>query len=99
MRLRVAAGDATAETPLVVLYDVHPPQQDERDLLAAWATTHGGRTFQSTEIEQLRESLAAALPDTRSNVRWHWMRSPWWIVPFAVALGVEWRERRRRGKR
>jgi hypothetical protein len=45
-------------------------------------------------IQSLLEPSAPAVPVER-----HPMRSPWWILPFAACLGVEWWDRRRRGLR
>lgn len=36
---------------------------------------------------------------TRVSATWRPMRSPWWIVPFVGALGIEWYGRRRAGRR
>ncbi len=72
---------------------------DERALVKAWASAHGGRTFGEGELASLAPALSAALKPAAENRTDHPMRSPWWIVPFAAALGVEWWNRRRRGLR
>jgi hypothetical protein len=48
-------------------------------------------------LDALPGLVRAALQAERRRERWHPMRSAWWIVPFAAALGGEWWWRRRRG--
>jgi hypothetical protein len=43
--------------------------------------------------------VAAAVDPPAERRVIHPMRSPWWIVPFGLALGGEWWLRRRRGGR
>ena len=48
------------------------------------------------DVTAARDALAALeAGEQQTEVRP--MRSPWWIVPFAVFLGVEWAIRRRAG--
>ena len=72
---------------------------DERDLLRAWASSRGGAVIAEPDLGTLSETIARAAspPIERRVVRP--MRSPWWIVPFGLALGAEWWLRRRRGGR
>ena len=44
-----------------------------------------------------RGRVIAALRQQPRPDRVHPMRSAWWIAPFAIALGLEWWSRRRRG--
>jgi hypothetical protein len=65
------------------------------------AAAHGGVDGRSADatalVEQVGKQLAAA---GRSESVTIWpMRSPWWLVPFVAALGVEWVARRRAGLR
>ena len=50
-------------------------------------------------VPDLVSSLAAHLPARAVDVRVHPMRSPWWSVPFALALCIEWGWRRMHGAR
>ena len=98
-RLRVTAGDATAEAPVIVVDSARQPEKDDTEAIAAWAAARGGGALSAGNTDELRAALAAALPEVRADVRWHVLRSPWWIVPFALTLGLEWRDRRRRRMR
>jgi hypothetical protein len=70
---------------------------DEPQLVAALVASRGGETVEAARSAELAGLLRSSLdPDARLE-RWHPMRSPWWIVPFALALGYEWWSRRRRG--
>jgi hypothetical protein len=64
--------------------------------LAAWTSSRKGRVFSENEIAGLATALTAELAPAREDIRWHPMRSAWWIVPFAVLLGAEWLQRRKR---
>lgn len=88
---------ASAEVPLRVAPDASPARPDGPALLRQWATLRGGVALPSSRVAALPSELARVLrPDTRT-VTWHPMRSPWWILPFALALAGEWWLRRRRG--
>lgn len=47
--------------------------------------------------DALRNDLRLAFPEHRAPVAAHPMRYAWWIVPFTLLLGYEWRWRRERG--
>jgi hypothetical protein len=65
------------------------------------ALAHGGTPARPAELTALTASLRAHLDAARQreNVTFGPMRSPWWLVPFALALGLEWGLRRRSGLR
>ncbi|MDQ3071385.1 MAG: hypothetical protein M3R55_16850 [Acidobacteriota bacterium] len=67
--------------------------------LAALASTHGGTFIAGGSLDATRDALRDAFPAHAIPVETRPMRSPWWIVPFAVLLGSEWMWRRRRGLR
>jgi hypothetical protein len=98
-RLRVRAGDQEAVAALAIVDHARQPLPDQIDLLGWWASTRGGRLWAEGKMEALRAAVTEAVPAERARVRRHVMRSPWWIVPFALALGFEWRSRRRQGRR
>lgn len=91
------AGDR-ARLPLVVA-----PRAAEADpgsdpaFLALWSRARGGALFPAREGDALVDALEAALDLERRPEGYHPMRSPWWIVPFALLLAGEWWIRRRRG--
>jgi hypothetical protein len=57
----------------------------------------GGKVVDSGDEAALVAHLAAFASPERTSIPVHPMRSPWWIAPFAAALGLEWWGRRRRG--
>lgn len=96
-RVRVTNGDAQARALIAVESSPAHASPDEADLVAAWTRAHGGRIFEAEEVDRLAGSLLDTLQPTSRRVPWHPMRSAWWIVPFTLALGLEWWLRRRRG--
>jgi hypothetical protein len=90
-------GYGSGSASLLVMNDAHSPAFEEPELVAMWASAHGGSVVPATEMETLPGRMASALPTESRRVAWHPMRSGWWIIPFALALGAEWWWRRRRG--
>ena len=88
---------SSGSAPLLVMNDARAPAPEEPEFVAMWASAHGGSVVPATEMETLPDRLAAALAAESRRVSWHPMRSGWWIIPFALALGTEWWWRRRRG--
>jgi hypothetical protein len=91
-----AGGETAAD--LVVSPDAATIAADP-ERLETWTSAHGGRVVPLSTIADPRDGLAATLdavvtPGTRP-VLWRPMRSAWWIVPFALALGADWWLRRR----
>jgi hypothetical protein len=91
-----ARGDARGEAIVAVDADASLPP-DPPDRMSAWAGARKGRVFGETELGALSAALLEQLAPVREDVRWHPMRSPWWIVPFAGLLAAEWIARRKRG--
>lgn len=100
-RLVVTHPTAAARAEFLV---VEPAQQsapvpDDDGRLAAFASSRGGKVIPMADVETLPSRLASAMPPTLATRPSHVMRSPWWMVPFAMLLAVEWSSRRRRGAR
>jgi hypothetical protein len=95
-QVTVTAGTDRGMAPIVVIDQVTRPDDTAAALLAAWATTRGGRVLPAGDTHALEAALASAIPPVRRPARIHPFRSAWWIVPFAGALGGEWWLRRRR---
>ena len=76
-----------------------PGTPDERGLIAAWVASRKGIVVGESQIGQLPDALERRLdrPEQMHAVRP--MRSAWWILPLALALGGEWWLRRRSGTR
>ena len=86
-------GDATATVTASV---VHASAADS-DALALAAGATGGRAFPVTDVSGLVAAMRDAHPPQRTVRAGRPMRSPWWMVPFAALLCVEWAVRRKRG--
>ena len=96
-RVAVSGDGARGDAPIIVTSDARHPSPDDRDLLAAWVASRGGRTLSSSQLSELPSTLIAAIHPVVRAEMWHPMRSAWWIVPFALWLSAEWWMRRRRG--
>jgi hypothetical protein len=97
-RVVVTADGNRADVPILV-GDADRAMSDDRDLVTAWTATRGGRVFAASALGDLASSLADAIRPAARAETWHPMRSPWWIVPFALLASAEWWLRRRRGLR
>ena len=98
-RVSMAAGGRTADASLMVSADARTDAPVDRSVSSAWATSRGGKLFQARDIGKLPAALNAAVQPRSERTIWHPFRSAWWIVPFVLALSVEWWLRRRRGLR
>ena len=83
---------------LAAEHEVSPAGADPEGLALAVASS-GGLMRTRDCVADLVSSLAAGLPARAVDVRVHPMRSPWWSVPFALALCIEWGWRRMHGAR
>jgi hypothetical protein len=92
--VRVTAAGASAEVPLLVDGDVVQPARDTPRALEFLAKATGGTVLR--HVTAARHALAAIEAGEQST-EIRPMRSPWWIVPFAGLLAVEWSIRRRAG--
>jgi hypothetical protein len=93
-----ASGDGfTANAPLVVASDVARSGGDDMDLLHAVVESRGGSVIPESRLDELAPALVRAIRPQPRLETWHPMRSAWWILPFAFALGGEWFIRRRSG--
>jgi hypothetical protein len=98
-RVSVATNGRTVEVPFVVSADARVAAPSSPTFSSAWATSRGGRLFQARDLEQLPAALDAAIQPGSERTTWHPFRSAWWIVPFVLALSMEWWLRRRQGLR
>jgi hypothetical protein len=78
---------------------VSRPDDIDPDDLTLTAAASGGELRTSGRALEVVAALAARYPATPVAARVHPMRSPWWCVPFALALCVEWGWRRLHGAR
>ena len=94
----VASGADSVAIPVVVVADARPPV-GPRAALDALVAASGGRSFDDDELGALTTALKAAIQPAVHPEPWNPMRSPWWILPFALLLSAEWWLRRRGGER
>lgn len=90
-------GADTARASFVVAEHVARDADDTPALMTAWSASRGGRVLPRDQLDSLPSILRALVRPVARATEWHPMRSPWWIVPFALALGAEWWLRRRHG--
>jgi len=95
----VTMGRATADAIVTVADDVSRASEPDAEGLALAARASGGDVKPSREVGALVASIATRVPARQERVFAHPMRSPWWLLPFAGALTVEWAWRRKRGSR
>lgn len=98
-RLVVESNGSRVTTDLLVRDDAAPAPPMARSHLEAWGAAQSGAVIPATRIDDLAAVLHAAITLDSATVVVHPLRSGWWLVPFAFALGAEWWLRRRRGDR
>ncbi len=99
----VVTQEASAATANGVATATHGRELPPVELLEAWTSATGGRLLHVDALDELPAVMKGLLANQpRPPVQrapWHPMRSGWWILPLALALGGEWWLRRRRGAR
>lgn len=95
-QLLLTHASDSLRVPLVVGH-VRQDLDDAPQLLGAWASAHHGSVIAADNPRALTQAVRDAQQAVAHARPWHPMRSPWWIVPFALALAGEWWLRRRRG--
>ncbi len=96
--LTVAANGATIDVPVVVDRSA-PLSAIPSTLFAQWIAAHGGTIVEASQLGDLAPRITRALHLASRVETRHPMRSPWWVLPFTLALSAEWWLRRRRGMR
>jgi hypothetical protein len=76
-----------------------PPVDGTDSALSAFASSRGGAVIPMSDVASLPSRVLDALGPSPVDDLVRPMQSPWWIVPFAGLLSVEWWSRRRRGAR
>lgn len=90
---------AADEFVVVDAADMRRPIPERDALLDAFASSRGGAVVPMADLTTLPDRLTAAVATSPAETPIHPMHSPFWIVPFAGLLAVEWWSRRRRGMR
>jgi hypothetical protein len=97
-RVAASAGEAP---PAAAVFRVAP--RPARSIAASFDELEdrvrftGGWSVHAGQEAELAEHLRRATPDRAELVTVYPMRSPWWMLPLAACLGIEWWDRRRRG--
>lgn len=92
-----------ADTVKAPLYSGLGPTDVPIEQLQHWTKSVAGGmvtddiTGTGGSFDSLVEAITKATPLSVQPYPWYPLRSPWWIVPLAVALATEWWLRRRRG--
>jgi hypothetical protein len=89
--------DETVRLPLKVSAEAGAHRPDDPELLVAWAGTRGGGVLEAGDPSTLVDGIRHAVGNPAPRDPGHPFRSPWWILPLALALAGEWTWRRRRG--
>lgn len=99
VKATLAGGATPIDAQTVVLVTAAPPPGHAHSAaaLTALAASHGGSVVANES--ELRSALDAAFGAHAAAVDVHPMRSAWWLVPFVLGLGLEWKWRRERGLR
>lgn len=98
-RYRLVVAGGVSEFLVVEPGAVQRTLPGDHTWLTAFATSHGGEAIPIADAGTLAPRIVAAASTTPVDTPTRPMRSPWWIVPFAGLLAVEWWSRRRRGAR
>ncbi len=95
----VSSGSRRADAVLVVDDRIASPAPFDPQGLRIAAVASGGVARPPDRIGDLVAAIASRFPAQQIPVTTHPMRSPWWCVPFAMALCLEWIWRRMHGER
>jgi hypothetical protein len=96
--LAVSRGDARGDARITALVDVNRGADAHPEALALLVRTTGGEIASPDRLADLITKLEARYAPQPQEVRVHPMRSPLWMLPFALALTVEWGWRRLKGR-
>lgn len=93
--VEVAVNDARAVSGIAIATHPSRPAGETLATLERATRASGGLVTDEDNLEVIRALNTTTAVYGRARV--HPMRSPWWIVPFAGVLSLEWWLRRRKG--
>lgn len=96
-RLVVQRGADSASVPMLADSAAWTAAPDNADLLTRLTAGAGGIQMAGDNLARLPDVVQELIGADPTPDRWHPMRSPWWILPFALLLATEWWLRRRAG--
>jgi hypothetical protein len=94
--ISVTVDGVTGTTPVTFRDDLQrlPSEDGQLDALAA---AHNAALVTDANRDELRTQVREQLASQHESVPVRPMRSPWWLLPFALCLGGEWWLRRQSG--
>ena len=95
----ISSGDARADAVIVAAAEVTRGADDDPEALALAIRASGGELRPLDRTADVAGAIERRFPPRWIPSRFNPMRSPWWMLPFAVALCTEWAWRRARGGR
>ncbi len=95
--IRVEGAQGVDSTVVVVGPALQAPSGDDAPLLRRLAASSGGQVLPVADVGRLFGGLQGVLEPKARRGESHPMRSPWWLLPFGLLLGLEWWSRRRSG--
>ena len=96
-RVIVTTDAGITSAPLVVTASATGVVRGSRAVFPAWIHARGGIVVPEADLNTLSAAIAGRVVAAEQRTTRYPMRSAWWIIPFALALGAEWYARRRRG--
>lgn len=94
--VQVSAGADSLRFPWVSSEHAAADLSDASAVSRAWANAQGGQLVGT--LDSLVRAIQQAGIARPEPLPWHPMRSGWWILPFTLALAVDWWLRRRAGR-
>ncbi len=88
----------SASAPVLIANELMPIRADGAGFAQTLAS-HGARVYEFGDEAQLADAIRAQMRVDHGPQETHPFRSPWWVIPFSLALAGEWWLRRARGER
>ena len=95
--VEIAAGESRGVAAVAVKQHLQPGARNIIEKLERVARASGGVVVTRGQEAALATAISGAAPPTTTPA--HPMRNPWWLLPFAGCLSLEWWLRRRVGLR
>ncbi|MBP9897808.1 MAG: hypothetical protein KBF28_05510 [Gemmatimonadales bacterium] len=96
-RIEVRWGADSASVPMLVDAAARSAAPGTADLVSHLVAGARGAQLSGDNLARLPDVVHKLIGADPTPERWHPMRSPWWILPFALLLATEWWLRRRAG--
>lgn len=97
--IEASVGDRMASASVAVVDQPRRGIDPTLAKLERLVRSSGGEVAALDNISPVAQRLTAEAPTMSRVVSVYPMRSPWWMLPFAACLSIEWWQRRRDGLR